>query len=491
MKKIFAVLSIFFISFLTSINVYGGDIVRIGLERAYKNVSQISVNDSAVRVGIGDNNKYSINLGAYVIKPVGNTYYNTEEYKDTYEQAAALLPEYRGTNCITALTDKGWTVYVRADSAKLDKPIVKTGPYCVGFAVNGTYKFIVDGSSACRIMAEDGIISLGENTYRGDIEFYRQGSVMTAVNVLEKEKYLYGVVTSEMPSSWPMEALKAQAVAAGTYVEKNKERHVGYELCDTVHCQAYYGTQKESESGRKAVNETAGKELYYNGEPIDAVYFSSDGGATFNSEDVWSSATPYLKAVKDTYEKESREWTRTFTYQELTNICAANGYGIGNVVAVTAEYTPEGLVSSLTFKGSKGNKTIIKDAIRSAFHPSSEGSLLSRNFRIIGGTQTEGDKVYVIGTEGQKTTEYTSVSAQNGEGKQGKIGNKFVIMDNNSSETVVAAVTTVGTPGTVTLQGKGYGHGAGMSQYGAKAMAEEGYSYTDILKFYYKDVEIK
>ena len=160
-------------------------------------------------------------------------------------------------------------------------------------------------------------------------------------------------------------------------------------------------------------------------------------------------------------------------------------------MAVTAEYTPEGLVSSLTFKGSKGNKTIIKDAIRSAFHPSSEGSLLSRNFRIIGGTQTEGDKVYVIGTEGQKTTEYTSVSAQNGEGKQGKIGNKFVIMGNNSSETVVAAVTTVGTPGTVTLQGKGYGHGAGMSQYGAKAMAEEGYSYTDILKFYYKDVEIK
>ncbi len=491
MRKTFAFLSMIFISVLFSINVYGGDTVRIGLERAYKDVSQITVTDSEIRVGIGDNNKYRLNLGSYVIKPVGNTYYNTGEYKSAYEQAAALLLKYTGTSCIPALTDKGWTVYVRADSAKLNMPTVKTGPRCVGFSVNGTYKFIVDGSSPCRIMAEDSVIDLGGNTYRGDIEIYREGSVMTAVNVLDRDKYLYGVVTSEMPSSWPAEALKAQAVAAATYVEKNKERHSFYNLCDTVHCQAYYGTQKESESGRQAVDATSGMEIYYNDEIIDAVFFSSDGGATFNSEDVWSSDTPYLKAVKDTYEKEPRLWTRTFTYQELTNICSANGYGIGNVISVSADYTPEGLVSALTFKGSKGNKTIYKDEIRSAFHPSSEGSLLSRNFKVIGGSQTEGDKVYVIGTDGQKTTEYTSISAQNGDGKQGRIGNKFVIMDNDSAETIVAAVTTVGTPGTVTLQGKGNGHCVGMSQYGAKAMAEEGYGYMDILKFYYKDVEIK
>lgn len=492
MKKIFLLFSAIFISVAMSTSVYcAGNDIRIGLERSYKNVSQISVNDSEIRVGTGENNKYRINLGTYVIKPVGNTYYNIEDYRPTYEQAAALLPQYTGYSCIPALTDNGWTVYIRADSGKLDKPVVKTGAYCVGFAVNGKYKFIADGSAPCRIMAEDGIINMENGSYRGDIEFYRQGSVITAVNILPIDKYLYGVVTSEMPSSWNTEALKAQAVAARTYAEKNRSRHSEYNLCDTVHCQAYYGVQKESESGIGAVDETSGKEMYYNDELIDAVYFSSDGGATFNSEEVWSSPAPYLKAVKDIYEKESRDWTRTFTYSELTNICAANGYGIGNVISIEAEYTDEGLVSSLTFKGSKGNKTIYKDEIRSAFHTSGEGSLLSRNFRIIGGTRTEGDKVYVIGTDGQNTKDYTVISATNGDGKQGRIGSKFVIMDDTDSETVVASVETVGTPGTITFEGKGYGHCVGMSQYGAKAMAEEGHGYEDILNFYYKDIEIK
>ncbi len=492
MRKILTIIFGLFIIFVMSTAVYGaeGD-VRIGLEKNCKNVSQITVGNKEIRVGIGDNNKYRANIGTYVIKPVGNTYYNTEEYNTTYEGAKAVLSKYTGTSCIPVLDDKGWTLYVRADSAKLDKPVVKTGANCVGFAVDGKYKFIVNGSRPCRIMAEDGILNIGNDRYRGDIEFYRQGSVITAVNVLPVDKYLYGVVTSEMPSSWSFEALKAQAVAARTYVERNRSRHGEYDLCDTVHCQAYYGVMKESESGIKAVDQTSGKEIYFNGELVDAVYFSSDGGATFNSEDVWSSSTPYLKAVKDTHEKEYREWTRTFTYSELTNICAANGYGIGNVVSVSAQYTDEDLVSSLTFKGSKGNKTVYKDEIRSAFHPSGEGGLLSRNFRIIGGAVTEGDKVYVIGTEGQDTKTYTGISATNGEGKQGKIGSKFVIMNNRDSETIVASVTTVGTPGTVTFEGKGYGHGVGMSQYGAKAMAEEGYGYEDILKFYYKDVEIK
>jgi stage II sporulation protein D len=151
-----------------------------------------------------------------------------------------------------------------------------------------------------------------------------------------------------------------------------------------------------------------------------------------NSEDVWLSQAGYLRSVSDTYEVGGRVWTRNFTNDSLTKVASANGYGIGTVKNVTVEYHTYGPVKSLTLIGDKGSKTIEKDAVRTMFSSSSEGSLLSVNFKLIKNDD-----------------------------------------------------------GSYTFDGKGYGHGVGMSQYGAKGMAEQGYTYDAILKHYYTGVTIE
>ncbi len=495
MKKLHyftVVLFIFGVFTLSSVNAYANT-VRVGLEKNFKNVSSLTVSNENMNVAISGGDSYGIS-GTYTVKPVGNEYYIIGKYFDTYEEAESKLTDYTGNNCIVALTDDGWTIYIRTDGNKLDFSTIHTGEFCVGFALNGTYQFIVDGTKPAVVSADDGIISLGSNSYRDNIEIYRQGNVLTAINVIDEDKYLYGVINSEMPSSWSIEAQKAQAVAARTYTRRSMDKHDIYDLCDNVHCQDYNGTKNETENGINAVNETKNLCVYYDDELIEAVYFSSDGGATLDGADAWNSETPYLIGKTDNYEKEYKEWERIFTYSELTDICASKGYNIGNVVTVNAEYNKNGIVTALTFNGSKGSKTVTNEEIRTAFSSSKDGSLMSRNFVVTGGAQTtvSGAGVYVISSAGVAKEAGSTISAQNNDGKQCNLGKSFVAESNNGTKKIEAqTVTTTGTAGAVTFTGKGYGHGVGMSQYGAKGMAEAGYNFKDILKFYYTDVEIK
>lgn len=495
MKKIYGLIILIFIlaaCLFTSVNAYA-DTVRIGLEKNFKDVSSIIINDSSMEVAIGNGQKYPIS-GTYTINPVTGSYYNIESYFDTYEEANNKLVDFIGKSCIVALTDNGWTIYIRTDENKLDYNIINTGNFCIGFAVDGTYKFIVDGTKPAMVNATDGIIGVGSNFYRDGVEIYRQGNLMTAINVIDEDHYLYGVINSEMPSSWDSEAQKAQAVAARTYMRRSKGRHDIYDLCDNVHCQNYNGIKNETEAGRLAVDETKGLCIYYDNELIEAVYFSSDGGATIDGAEAWGSETPYLIGKVDNYEKEYKEWTREFTYSELTNICAVKGYNIGNVITVEAAYNANGIVTALTFKGSKASKTVTLEEIRTAFSSSSEGSLLSKNFVVTSGAETTvtGDSIYIIDSGGIAKEAGTTVSALNSDGQGGLLGKSFVAEGNNGTIRLeTQTVTTTGTSGVVTFTGKGYGHGTGMSQYGAKGMAEMGYGFEDILKFYYTGIEIK
>lgn len=408
--------------------------VKIGLEKYFKNSPSISVSDSLIKVSIGNGEKNTIGLGkSYVIKPISKSYYSIGKYFKTYNLAEKQMTSYIGNSCIPVLTDEGWTIYITTDSkiSKTGMKNVVTGGNAVVLSVNGHNKFIVDGSASARISTNNDVVDLVKAKYRGEIAMYVNNSTITPIDFLDMEQYLYGVVPSEMPASWHIEALKAQAVAARTYTKSSLGKHTVYDLCDNVHCQAYNGLSSEYQSAVEAVQATAGKCIYSNNKLIDAVYFSSDGGATLSSEDVWSNALPYLRGVKDTYEKDFKKWERVFTYADLTDIASKKGYEIGNVTDLTAKYNENSIVTSLTFKGSAGDKTITKEEIRTAFNASADGSLASRNFII---TKTD-----------------------NG----------------------------------VTLTGKGYGHSCGMSQYGAKGMAEAGKNYIDILKFYYTGVDVK
>ena len=147
----------------------------------------------------------------------------------------------------------------------------------------------------------DGYVWINDRWYRGRIRIIRQGSGVTALNLVDLEEYLYSVVGAEAIPSWPQEALKAQSVAARTYAlyQMNSSGNRIYDLDTTTRTQVYKGLESEFTSTHEAVNATAGQIMSFNSKPILAVFHSSSGGHTENVEDVWNSPLPYLRGVVD------------------------------------------------------------------------------------------------------------------------------------------------------------------------------------------------
>lgn len=269
-------------------------------------------------------------------------------------------------------------------------------------------------------------------------------------NTIEKmdiETFLYGVVASEMSSDFSEEALKAQAIAARTYIiykmENNMTQgHNGADICtNSNHCQAYasYDELKNKKGDewmknsypkiKQAVDDTKGHILTYDDKAILPLYFSTSGGKTENSEEVFSEQYPYLKSVSSPYEEQSpRYYTETkiskYKFVNALNKSYSNiSLSVDNLInqIKVLERTNAGSVKTIQI----GDKKISGRNIRTLF------GLNSSNFD--------------IGFE---------------------------------NDTVVFKV-------------KGYGHGVGMSQWGAEGMAQKNYKYYDILCHYYTGIEIK
>lgn len=179
--------------------------------------------------------------------------------------------------------------------------------------------------------------------YYGDFQYTRLTSgVLTVVNFVGLEDYVKGVVPNEMPASWPLEALKAQAVCARTYVaaNQNKYRQYGFDMTNDTYCQVYRGLNGANETTDRAVDETAGLFVRYEGKLCSVAYFAADGGATEDSENVWSDTViPYLRGVKDPYEADidfyCKSWSVTVLRSQTGDISVTNT-PIGNVMTVTA-----------------------------------------------------------------------------------------------------------------------------------------------------------
>ena len=275
-----------------------------------------------------------------------------------------------------------------------------------------------------------------DRSYRGMIEFNQENGGITAINIINVEEYLYSVVSSEMPPTWHIEALKAQAVASRSYTHTRikLDVHSGsmYDICDTTRCQVYNGFESETESSREAVSSTRGLMAYFEGEVINATYFSSSGGRTETSAHVWQEALPYLKSVDDIFETEGKKWTRTFSLEQIQSTLANRNIDIGTIQSIGINKNSTNRVESLIIIGTNGNHILQKENIRTFFASFSGGLLESRNFTIT--SQTEN---------------------------------------------------------SVTFSGQGFGHGVGMSQFGAKGMAEFGFSYQEILKHYYLGITLE
>ena len=341
--------------------------------------------------------------------------------------------------------------------------------------------------------------------YPGGFSYPRvTGGNLCVINVADMEDYVKGVIPYEMNGSWPVEALKAQAVCARTYAAKTV-KHLsayGFDVCNTTDCQVYYGRGNNSRyptsASDKAVDRTAGECLYYDDELVqDAVYHASDGGATESSENVWGSKRGYLKGKEDPYEGEisipNYEYSVTYTAKELTYILEQKGYDVGTVKkAYVSEYTPTGNVCKVTFEGSKGSRTVKGDTCRTIFYSSTYNkSVKSLRFDINGGGKKQ---TFYVNDEGDTLSTLEGVYVLSGSGKTATLENgSFTVLTRKGKSSIesVAASGSSQKADKFTITGAGSGHNVGMSQYGAKAMAELGYDYDEILEFYFTDITIE
>ncbi len=341
------------------------------------------------------------------------------------------------------------------------------------------------------------LVNVAGTTYRGGITAKRlSNSDMTIVNKLLLEEYLYGVVPAEMPALWPLEALKAQAVAARQFAltNFNKYRHFDFNLCATINSQVYKGYSGEHMNTNKAVDETESKVITHNEKLVQAYYHSNSGGYTEDSENIWTNPLPYLRGVKDDFSLDTPNstWSVVFTKDEIKNQLAKHNIFIGDILDMEVlSRSNNGRVLSLVIYGTEGQEVMTKDKSRAVFGLRSTYYFINSN----NGISTD-----------------TKVVAINGSGSSGEeigLNNKKVITANgvygieniqdisifNGEEyrniNEKDAQSTLTDSDNFVIEGKGFGHGVGMSQYGAKKMAELGYKYDEILTHYYTGVKVE
>lgn len=320
----------------------------------------------------------------------------------------------------------------------------------------------------------------GQPSYAGRLEILDTDDGLVLVNELELEDYLKKVIPSEMPSSYEKEALKAQAVCARTYAfmqrKSNTYSAYGAQIDDSTQFQVYNNVEPDEKTAQ-AVQETYGKMLYYDGNPITAYYFSTSCGTTTNAA-IWDSDpedTPYLRCLslqtarsrlnfadeeefasfiknKDFPAYDASYPLYRWNFKTNGTIIASHVSGVGTVTGVSVtERGPGGVAMKLLVKGSDG-ETIIsgQNAIRSAL----------------------GDSSLTLNRMDGKTSEGWSLLPSG----------FLTIEETGTDENGVAQFR---------VYGGGYGHGVGMSQNGAQAMAKAGMGYEGILKYFYDGVTIE
>ncbi len=329
--------------------------------------------------------------------------------------------------------------------------------------------------------------------YYGGFQYHREGGGdLIVYNAVDIEDYVKGVIPYEMSNSWPLEALKAQAVCARTYVMAS-HKHSGFDVCTSECCQVYRGVGQSNAHSDMAVDQTAGQYITYNGELCVTYYSSSDGGATENSENVWTQAVPYLRGVIDPYEADIADsvsnynWTVTYTPTEITARLRNKGYNCGTIVSiVVSQYTDVGNVYKVTLTDSNGVKWNFTkgSSVRSALGVS------SIRFTINGDAP---NTVYVNGSSSTITGSLDSIYAIGGSGTTEVLGHSNVYAITGTGEVLeVGSQTQQNTSDNFVITGTGRGHNVGMSQWGAYSMAKyHNMTYDQILKFYFTGVTIE
>jgi len=297
----------------------------------------------------------------------------------------------------------------------------------------------VSAASPVRFVPEPGSRQVGlafgaGRWYRGEIDLVAVGSRLTIVNQVPLEQYLYGVVPAEMNPGWPLESLKAQAVAARTYALAKLGQFAsrGYDLRPNTENQVYRGAGVETVPSNSAVDQTHGLVLTYRGHVIPAYFHSCSGGYTEASAAVWGEPHPYLQAVPD-YDQQSPRyvWQKNVAAEAMRLGLSRVGIHVGEVLRFDiVERSYSGRVQRIRVVGSDGARDASGDQVRQA------AGLYSTLFNVLG---------------------------------YGGMGR---------------------SPRGFAFAGRGHGHGLGLSQWGARGLSERGYDYAQILAHYYPGTQL-
>lgn len=343
--------------------------------------------------------------------------------------------------------------------------------------------------------ADQAAIEVNKRLYRGAITLHRTAGKngLTVVNTLPVEQYLYGIIAKEISPAWPLEAVKAQAVAARTYAIYSFGKHHddGYDVCATTDCQVYGGRTSEETRAIQAVDATFGLVAVYQGKPIPAYFHGSGGGYTENSENVWGTAHPVLRAVVDYDDKSPHyRWEKAITTKELTETLLSAGYNVGTLQTIELSILTKppvtapdrgvsGRVKEIRFSGSGGSYLLTGNKLRSIL------SLNSTLFDVKVFLPTEKAVQLEI------TDRYSDKDIKTMEINVPPLPERNLPTDKPNVRRIG------GRPNeTVVFTGYGWGHGLGLSQWGAKAMADKASPadteyFKTILKHYYSGIEIK
>lgn len=494
------------------------DTVRIGLKTYYEDKGAITIYNDTMVMGYnmkdGWVDETTLSYGSpFVFKPLNGVFVISETNFESLGQAGEIADQLRlqGYPAYPGIVGfKTWKVYIGSCTQQEAKEVQSNveGFKELHFTINGANGsrievsnnegriFVIDsGYQYPQFMAGNGVaLDLGDRKYRGKIEFSRcSGSGVTVINELPLEEYLYGVVPAEMITWWPMESLKAQAVAARNFAIYNmitvrKYPNMPYDLCDTVNSQVYKGYGYEDPRTNQAVDETKGKLVYYKGEIIPTYFFSTSGGYTESSEDVWSGTVAYLKAKPDPYEiPEKQPWIETLSKAELGDILRERGESIGTVQDIVIDnYTnsASGRVACITIKGSGGKVSLTKETMRYWL------GLYSRKFQIVKGQSAP--QITVVNGDGKVAQNLSLAAAQviGGDRKLQTVRNEEQVIT-RSVDNLLNYPLVSSSSDSIIFAGMGNGHGVGMSQSGARGMAEAGYTYDQILMYYYTGTVVK
>ena len=367
-------------------------------------------------------------------------------------------------------------------------------------------------------------LSFNGRRYRGTFRIISSGSGITLVNVLDLEEYLRGVLKMEINPAWPMEAVKAQAIVSRTYALRSMRQNNGkngFDLRDSVLSQVYRGINAEDKRADQAISATRGIVVFHGGNLAFTPFHSDSGGATADVTAVWGGSMPYLRGVNEPYPPSSptAQWEVHLSAAQVEDALRQAGADVGPLRDLRIGETDAfGRANTLVAVGARGTQTVKSHAFRMAagstvikstsFTITSRGGAPTPSMPLPlpsrtpppaagGGKDVPTSNTPMSAAEERQLTALTEQGVFNAEelmdmllNPEKRKGYLIRALRTRRPETPSQPSVPSSPSGGFVFRGKGWGHGVGLSQWGAKTLAEKGWDHKKIIQFYFPGVTL-